>query len=280
MKPTFLFIGPDKTGSTWLYRIFRQHPDCHVPDLKDIYFFDRFYSRGLDWYYSLFDGAAPNTEAVGELSHDYLFSPVAAKRIAKDLPEVRLLTCLRDPVERTFSHYLYMIRSGRTRESFETALARFPELVENSLYAKHLRPYFEQFPRDQIKVLFFDKLRADARGFATEVFEFLEVPFLEELPYEERVLPASRPRSMMLARLAKLGAEAARRVGMISLVGRVKSNPLVVRTLYRPYDARPTMDPATAAELRGRFRDDVVELQTLLSVDLSHWLGQTEGADR
>jgi hypothetical protein len=280
MKPTFLFIGPDKTGSTWLYQMFRQHPDCHVPDLKDIYFFDRFYTRGLDWYFSLFDGAAPDTRAVGELSHDYLFSPVAAERIANDLPGVRLLTCLRDPVQRTFSHYLYMIRSGRTRESFETALSRFPELVDNSLYAKHLRPYFELFPRDQIKVLFFEKLRADPRGFAAEVLEFLGVRFVDELPYEERVLPASRPRSMALARLVKLGAETARRIGMTSLIGRVKANPLVVRTLYRSYDARPTMDPATAAELRERFRDDVAELQTLLAVDLSHWLGQTEGADR
>jgi hypothetical protein len=280
MKPTFLFIGPDKTGSTWLYQILRGHPDCHVPDLKDIYFFDRFYSRGLDWYFSLFEDAAPHSGAVGELSHDYLFSAVAAERIAKDLPDVKLLTCLRDPVERTFSHYLYMIRSGRTKDTFETALDRFPELIENSLYAKHLRPYLELFPRDQIKVLFFEKLRADPRGFAAEVFEFLEIPLVEDLPYEERVLPASRPRSMVLARLAKLGAEAARRIGMTSLVGRVKSSPLVVRTLYRPYDRRPKMDSATAEKLRERFRDDIVELQRMLSVDLSRWLGQTEGADR
>jgi hypothetical protein len=173
-----------------------------------------------------------------------------------------------------------MIRSGRTKDTFETALDRFPELIENSLYAKHLRPYLELFPRDQIKVLFFEKLRADPRGFAAEVFEFLEIPLVEDLPYEERVLPASRPRSMVLARLAKLGAEAARRIGMTSLVGRVKSSPLVVRTLYRPYDRRPKMDSATAEKLRERFRDDIVELQRMLSVDLSRWLGQTEGADR
>lgn len=263
-----------------MYEILRQHPDCHVPDLKDIYFFDRYYDRGLDWYYSLFDGARPDVQAVGELSHDYLFSEAAAKRIAADLPGVRLLTCLRDPVDRTFSHYLYMIRSGRTNDSFETALGRFPELVDNSLYAKYLRRYLELFPRDQVKVLFFEKLKGDPRGFAEEVFEFLGIRFVEDLPYETRILTASRPRSMVLARLAKLGAGTARRVGLTSLVGRIKSNPQVVRALYRPYDKRPTMDPATAAELRERFRDQIVELQTLLSVDLSHWLGQTEGADR
>src|SRR5437868_1940103 len=141
MKPTFLFIGPDKSGSTWLSEILRQHPACFVPPLKDIYFFDRYYDRGLSWYLSQFDGAPASARAVGELSHDYLFSTQAADRIRNDLSGVSLLVCLREPVERTFSHYLYMVRSGRTTESFEDALEHFPELVENSRYATHLRTY-------------------------------------------------------------------------------------------------------------------------------------------
>ena len=130
MKPTFLFIGPDKTGSTWLYEVLRQHAACYVPPVKDIYFFDRHYERGLDWYLSFFEPAPAGSLAAGELSHDYLFSPQAADRIARDLPNVRLLTSLRDPAERTFSHYLYMIRSGRTRLDFAAALEQFPELVD------------------------------------------------------------------------------------------------------------------------------------------------------
>lgn len=38
MKPNFIFIGPDKSGSSWLYNIFKAHPEIFVPEIKDIYF--------------------------------------------------------------------------------------------------------------------------------------------------------------------------------------------------------------------------------------------------
>ena len=158
-RPNFLYIGPDKSGSTWLFHVLSRHPECYVPAAKDIYFFDRYYDRGLEWYLSFFKDAPPKAKAIGELSHDYLFSAQAASRIARDLPCVRLVTNLRNPVERTFSHYLYLVRSGKTNQSFEIALEQFPELIDNSLYAKHLSAYFREFRRANIRVLFFDRLQ-------------------------------------------------------------------------------------------------------------------------
>ena len=40
MRPDFLYIGPDKSGSTWLYEVLRRHPEVFVPSVKDLYFFD------------------------------------------------------------------------------------------------------------------------------------------------------------------------------------------------------------------------------------------------
>src|SRR5262245_51708602 len=94
-RPDFLFIGPDKCGSSWLFEVLRQHPLCFVPPAKDLYFFDRYYARGWAWYERHFAAAPTGCRARGELSHDYLFSPLAAERIAASLPEVRLLTILR-----------------------------------------------------------------------------------------------------------------------------------------------------------------------------------------
>ena len=59
VKPNFLFIGAAKTGSSWLYEIMLQHPEIFVPRIKDPYFFDRFYEKGLDWYLRLFAQAPP-----------------------------------------------------------------------------------------------------------------------------------------------------------------------------------------------------------------------------
>lgn len=279
MRPDFLFIGPDKTGSTWIYELLRAHSEVFVPEVKDLYFFDRHYDRGLEWYLSFFADAPAGARAAGELSHDYLFSPEAAERIARDLPGVRLLTCLREPVERTFSHYLYMVRSGRTREPFERALEAYPELIDNSRYASHLEPWLARFDRGQIRILWFERLKADPREFAGEIFDFLGVSPLEGFPYERRVLAAARPRVHGLARLAKRGADLFRELGLARLVGAVKRSPTVRRLLYRTYrrEEKPRLHPATRARLAERFRPEVERLEELLGVALEGWPSGSRG---
>jgi hypothetical protein len=270
--PNFLYIGPDKSGSSWLFHVLSRHAECYVPAAKDIYFFDRYYDRGLDWYHSFFKGAPPGAKAIGELSHDYLFSTKAASRIARDLPGVRLVSSLRNPVERTFSHYLYLVRSGLTNQSFEVALEQFPELIDNSLYAKHLAVYFRKFDRAKIKVLLFDRLQDDPCGFASELFEFLEMSLTEKIPYEDHVLPAGRPRSAALARVLKVGANVARDLGFPDIVGRIKRGPLsqVVYQTYAP-EERPVVAEATARRLACLFEADVHQLEQMLAIDLSRW---------
>jgi hypothetical protein len=227
----------------------------------------------MPWYLSFFQDTPSNAKAVGELSHDYLFSPKAAERIATNLPAVTLMTCLRHPVERTFSHYLYMIRSGRTKEAFEIALKQFPELINNSIYHKHLAQYFHLFDTTQIKVLFFDDLQSDPAALARSVFDSLHLRYLDGIDYDKRVLPSSMPRSYFLARIAKMGALCARDAGLGGLVGSVKRG-ILRQILYKPYEpnGRPRVNPRTKAELEDLFRPGILILQDMLQVNLTHWI--------
>lgn len=281
MRPDFLFIGPDKTGSSWLHAVLRQHPDCFVPAAKDIYFFDRYYDRGLDWYLRHFRDAPAAARAVGELSHDYLFSAEAAARIRHDLPQARLLTSLRHPVERSFSQYLFMLRNGITTVPFEQAIEEIPAILDNSRYARHLSGYYALFPRAQIKVLFFDKLQADPDGFARETFDFLGLSMIEGLDYRQQVLPASRARNRWIAHLTHVLAWRARDLGLGALVGKVKQS-WVRDLLFRPYAAaeRPRLAAATRARLTDRFAADVCRLEELVGVDLAHWKRQNGAVGR
>jgi hypothetical protein len=253
--PDFLFVGSDKSGSTWLYELLRSHPKAYVPTCKDIYFFDRYFHRGLSWYAKFFRNAL-----------------VAAVRIRTCLPEIQLVTCLRDPVERAFSQFLYLQRNGLTKSSFGAALDEFPDLIERSLYYEPLRRYFELFPRAQIKVLLFEKLQANPAQFAQGVFEFLHLPFDPGLEYDRRVLPASRPRSAALARAFRWGANLARDVKLVTLVGRVKRSRMAA-VLYQPYadGERPRMPDELEEVLRRTFAPDVERLEDLLEMDLRHW---------
>lgn len=268
-QPTFLFIGPDKTGSSWIYEYLDAHPQCFVPEAKDLYFFDREYSRGLKWYERFFAPATSEQTAVGELSHDYILSDEVADRIREDLPGVKLISVIRNPIERTYSHYLYLRRSGLTQDSFSDALAKFPDLVENSRYSVMLERYRDRFPDEQLCFLMFDDLKRRPQVFGNQLTDFLEI---ERMDAENIgvVRPASRARSYHLARLMKLGAAAARRLGLQNLVGRVKHGALG-QALYVPIDKseRERLSAEERAVLEEVFADEFRWLKAFTGVDIA-----------
>ena len=271
--PDFLYIGPDKSGSSWLFEVLRQHPRCFVPPAKDLYFFDRHYSRGMGWYLRHFSVAPAGCTHCGELSHDYLFSAEAAARIARDLPAARLVTILREPAERTFSHYLYLLRSGHMRLAFPEALDAFPELTRNSLYGQHLAAWLRVVDRRQLGVFFFDQLQSAPEALGAGILDFIGLPTEAGIDFHKRVLPAAAPRSAPLAGLAKAGANLARGLGFPNLVGRVKRGPAST-LLYRPYaeGERPMLRPEWRARLQERFAEDRVLLRGILGGEGPAWL--------
>jgi hypothetical protein len=243
-----------------------------VPGTKDIYFFDRYYARGLGWYARFFAAAPPTALAIGELSHDYLFSAQAAERIARDLPQVRVITSLRNPVDRTFSHYLYLVSGGLTTLPFWQAMEQIPELTEKSLYHRHLQPYFDRVPRERIGILFYDDLVKDERAFAGQLLGFLGIDMDASITMPGQTLPASVAHNRWLALLAKRSAVLARDAGLTSLVGWAKYGPLR-RLFFRPYraDERPRLSSGDRARLWERFESDTRALEQQLGISLAHW---------
>jgi hypothetical protein len=186
---------------------------------------------------------------------------------------VKLLCCLRDPAERSFSHFLYLRRNGHTRLDFAEALATIPELVGHSRYAHHLQPYLAHFPPPQIKIMFFEDLLHDPAGFAKVVFDFLGLDFPEHLDYRRKVREAERTRSPGIARLLSKAAWFTRGLGFPSVVGTVKRS-MLVRLLYARFDKteRPHLNASLRAQVITSLKDDIVLLQRQVDRDLSSWL--------
>ncbi len=130
--PAFLIVGGQRCGTTSMYRTLSQHPAILKPVLhKGVHYFDTGYDRGLDWYRGHFPlqiTARRTARRVGsecmafESSPYYMFHPLAAERIAADLPGVRLLVLLRDPVERAYSAHAHELARGFEDQPFEAAL--------------------------------------------------------------------------------------------------------------------------------------------------------------
>jgi hypothetical protein len=178
MLPNFLVIGAQKAATTTIYYYFKQHPEIFVPNRKEICFFsnDSVYNCGLEYYENCFVGWK-GEKAVGEASPDYLACPAATERIKSKLPDVKLIVCLRDPVDRAYSAFLMQRNKGSEAlgTSFLAAVKKDPVYVDHGKYFTHIRRILEVFSRDQLLIVLYDHLKTDPIGFFRRICSFLHV---------------------------------------------------------------------------------------------------------
>lgn len=172
--PDFLIIGAQKGGTTSLYRYLIKHPRIKWASCKEVHFFDRYYTKGMDWYRAQFPEKDGVTDFItGEATPAYIFHPLAAERIRVAFPRVKLILVVRNPIDRAFSQYKMYVRKGLETRSFEQALKQEQKMVKrerakiiasgNKGYWSREHDYFSYASRgmyfDQIKqfMSYFDK---------------------------------------------------------------------------------------------------------------------------
>lgn len=184
----FIGIGAPKCGTTWLSTQLEPHPQIGFAPDKEVYYFAdtimrriagkelNLFERGLGWYDEQFPEASGTVTCRGEFCPAYLYSAEAAQRIAAYRPDVKLLVCLRPPVEMIYSWYWYNRNAviATLPETFEAMMAK-PFLRDLGCFARHLRPYFELFPAQNILVLQFEAIRQDPERVRRQSYEFLGV---------------------------------------------------------------------------------------------------------
>jgi hypothetical protein len=271
--PDFLYIGTSKAGSTWLFNALSVHDDVWLASNKGLYFFDAHFDRGVDWYRRQFEDA--DGRAVGEFSHSYLSSPEAPARIAAYSPTMKLLVCLREPVDRAFSDYLDLVKNNGFGGSFSEAVEQYPRLLDRGRYATHLSRYLEHFPASQLHVGLFDDLKTGAQQYADEVYDFLGIDRVVLSTGDLRArMPAGRPRNATMVGLAKRASKVAASVGLRRWRSRIKRSTAVRSALYRQYrDDKPRLEPTLGLELRRGFADEVARLDGLLGRPVSEVWG-------
>jgi hypothetical protein len=135
MRPDFLIVGAQRCGTTSMFKTLVQHPDVIRPFLrKGVHYFDKSYARGERWYRGHFPLRATallhgGRAITGESSPYYMFQPLARQRLAADLPGVKLVVLLRDPVVRAYSGHSHEKARGFEDLSFADALAAEPARI-------------------------------------------------------------------------------------------------------------------------------------------------------
>lgn len=254
--PNYLIIGTQRGGTSALARGIANHPDVYLAPGKEMHYFDRSYHEGPASYERHFAGA-DGFAAVGEATPDYMYIEEARMRMASDLPGVRLIAILRDPVARAYSAYWHNTRRGNEDLSFEEALEAEEDRLAGSeweryrlgymsrgRYLEQLRRLEELMPNSPLLVLFNDDLRRHRSDTLRRTWEFLGVE-----PEKGSVEETERSRGKVLLRRVK---------------AKLTGSDSYDRT-YQP------MTHELRVRLVTEMRDTNRELEEHLGVDLSHW---------
>lgn len=228
--PSFLVLGAQKAGTTSFFELLKQHPSIRAPRLKEVNFFDKDWSKGLDHYRSVFPRESEMVDGTGgsavtfDNTPSYLYHPRVPRRVKETLPDARFVVLLRNPTDRAYSHYLHATSLGRESLSFEEALAaegspnrsdgRTPvELwaptqnlayVARGRYIDQLERWWSEFPREQMLLLKSEEFFADPVAVLRQVTDFLDLdPFV---PADVRARNQSGGPEMSVAVRAELDA--------------------------------------------------------------------------
>ncbi|MCX8125372.1 MAG: sulfotransferase domain-containing protein [Spirochaetes bacterium] len=287
VKPNFLIVGAAKSGTTSLYYWLKQHPEVFMPDNKEPSYF--VYGYGIsDWekYLSLFE-LGRGKKAIGEASASYLVAPESAQWIRQKLGNVKIIILLRNPVERAYSLYSWMVMEGyEWISNFEEALAaeegRFcneffrtnnPEYfwdymyVRSGLYYEQVMRYMDIF--EDIKIYLFDELVTSSKAIYFDVCNFLGINNTFD-PVFVHQNPSRLPRSIRLQFILRR---------LRSLVGKIPkfSKPLkcsisLIMNLNISFGSKPVVSLETRQFLKKRYERDILELSKLIGKDLYSWL--------
>jgi hypothetical protein len=204
--PDFIIVGAQKAGTTSLFRYLSGHPHVHPASRKEIGFFNNRLERNLSWYRGHFPSkfqkhyeqiALNRPFLTGEADPAYILDPYAIEAIHDILPDVKIILLLRNPVDRSYSHYQHTRRLGLENLTFDQALECEDDRISihlqkmmaglpykgmpiyhygyifTGMYGDQVETLFRIFPRKQVLILKTELFQLNTQGQFNRVLKFL-----------------------------------------------------------------------------------------------------------
>lgn len=294
-KPSFLIIGAQRSASTFLNTCMRRHPDVFLPNGEIEHFEDPAYgTHGPRFFTDLFS-SAPGAKVYGYKRPELLARPECPERIAADLPAVRLIAVLREPIARTISAYYHYVNArlipplplddGLNAILDGNLSVPFPmaeQVVTYSLYGEQIARYRHFFSDDALLVLFDERLTRRTKDVLTATFQFVGVdPERASPPPGRRTNPGvySGPRLRFIRMVSPLayaydpGSQFLRvrenRIALAAYKSAVRFDRAVLAPLVG--NDRPSLGEGVRARLDERFRPDLAVLRSLIGPLPDSW---------
>lgn len=265
-------VGPQKAATTWVYQCLVEHNEVACLPTDTVHYYDMFYHKGPQWYADHFEEA--NGRVCFDSTTTYIRSPWAARRIASDNPDAKIMMCLRNPIDRAFSHYWHEKKKGKYNFDFSEVLENydlFSSWVEPGFYAEHIERFLQHFPREQVRCLRFEKLKKDPEAFLRDVLVFADVNPDFTPSFLNRKVNAAGGRHTAVNRVWRPVRRRLGNYGQEHLIQTIQGLPVLGRFLNDKYEYEQGMSKEVRRELEAICAPEIERLETLLDIDLQTW---------
>lgn len=199
----FLIIGAQKCATTTLFELLRQHRELQLPLEKEVPFFTETSADGSDaaaWARFARRYFAADGRRIGKVTPQYMADARVPRRLAALMPDCRLIAVLRDPLERSYSHFRMAQRRGTETRDFAAAMAPLLDPCQQqrarsgspprhaqgyepeadyylawSEYGRILTDYRRCFGAQQLLVIYSEELQDNPRQVLQRVLRFIGV---------------------------------------------------------------------------------------------------------
>jgi Sulfotransferase family len=188
-RPNLFLVGAMKSGTTYLSDLLKLHPAVFMSTPREPSYFvnpevlrrvwPEMWRHGF-WraernYLDLFADACAAT-IIGESSTNYTKLPAidgVVEKIQAFNSRARFIYLMRDPIERTISHYWHMVRHHDEYRTMLAAIRSERQFTDVSYYAMQLEAYLKYIDRRRLYVLTFESLISDPLAALNQLYTWL-----------------------------------------------------------------------------------------------------------
>jgi hypothetical protein len=193
-KLDFIIVGSQKCGTTSLTAYLQPHPDIYIPPEKELPYFasPEMMKYGWSLYLETFFKDALPTQFWGTSSPQYMLYPESFSKIKNQLPNVKIIVIIRDPIQRMLSHFDMMTRFGVEKRPLNVMLEEqlldldycrnapyhpdhLHKYIRGGEYGRIINKIYENFGKSQVMIILLNELIKNRESVIFKMLDFLGV---------------------------------------------------------------------------------------------------------
>ena len=292
-KPNFFIPGAAKSGTTSLHELLDTHPHISMSKEKEpVYWnnklFNEFENLEISRYLNLFE---QEVKIKGESTTSYMYYDNFIKNVKDNFHQPpKFIFILRNPIDRYISHYNWLKGLGKEKRRIDKIIEeeRYLDFKEYNdypkqyyqfgLYYKWISRFIENFGKENIKIVTFEKLISERLNILNSCYEFLGVSKMDSVNFikSNKTNKVIFPSMYHFLRKSSIGKMKYTIISKYFVPKKIRTKikslmKIAIKNWISVESKKEILSDKQRKKLRDKYFEDVMSLKNKLNYDFSEW---------